>query len=557
MSVVRATTGTRVNAAGLVELVPYNLLTWSEQFDDASWNKLAINISANSTISPTGITNADTIAADGSASIHRILSNNFSTVAGTTYTASIYAKKNTNNFFQIYLNSFLTTTFANFDLNNGTLGTVGSTATAQIENVGNGWFRCSITTTQSTSSLSNAAFSIITSASSPRVEVNTLSTSVFLWGAQLVEGSEPLDYLPTTDRLDIARIDYSTGEAALLVEPQRTNLVTYSEQFDNAAWNKQNSSVTANTTISPDGLQDADKLVENTALGQHALLISGAWSTTQQTASIYVKSAERTKLYIGNNSLGVGIFFDLTTGTIEGILGAITGTISSVENGWYRVTATHTATASQTLLIGTYITYTGVYSTTRDYTGNGTSGIFLWGAQLEAGNYSTSYIPTTSASVTRNRDVISSTIPSILNASSGTLFVDAFPVVTSAFNQTIASINDGTNSRGFWLVLDNGVLQVGFRNAGGIFAANSSFSITNLQRIKIALTWNGSAITLFANGVKRIDNLSLGADYPSTINTIQMQGDGSFFAINRNFINSMALYPIPLSDTELINLTTI
>jgi hypothetical protein len=305
---------------------------------------------------------------------------------------------------------------------------------------------------------------------------------------------------------------------------------------------------------------DADTWTGNGALVakfnvQTASIVSG----TTYTISIYAKKNTNNFIQLSGATATFGANawanFDLNLGVVGSVGSGTTARIENVGNGWYRciVTAAATITANTTAFVLTLVTSST--SLPNEINTLSTS-VFLWGAQLEAGAYATSYIPTTSASVTRNQDLINATIPSILNASSGTLFVDAFPVVTSALNQTIATINDGTTSRGFWLGLDNGVLQVRFRNAGGVVAANSSLSITNLQRIKIALTWNGSAITLFANGVKRINNNSLGANYPSTINTIQMQGDGSFFGINRNFINSMALFPTPLTDTQCIALTT-
>jgi hypothetical protein len=221
--------------------------------------------------------------------------------------------------------------------------------------------------------------------------------------------------------------------------------------FSNAAWTKSGSTISANTTTAPNGTLTADKLIENTALGQHALLISGGWSTTQQTASIYVKSAERTKLYIGNNSIGNGIFFDLTTGTIQGIVGAFTGTITSVGDGWYRVTATHTATAAQTFIIGTYITYTGVYLTTKDYTGDGTSGIYLWGAQLVEGTSALDYQATETRLNIPRLDYSLGSCPNILLEPQRTnlaLRSEEFNDATWVKTQTIVTANSTTSPSG-------------------------------------------------------------------------------------------------------------
>jgi hypothetical protein len=559
MSVVRATTGTRVNAAGLVELVPYNLLQYSEQFENASWNKLAINITANSTISPTGITNADTIAADGSASIHRISSNNFSSVAGTTYTASIYAKKNTNDFFQIYLNSFLTTTFANFDINNGTLGTVGSTATAKIENVGNGWFRCSITTTQSTSSLSSAAFSIITSASSPRVEVNTLSTSVFLWGAQINEGTEPLEYLPTTDRLDIARVDYSTGEAALLVEPQRTNLVTYSEQFDNAIWNKSNVNVTANTTISPSGIVNADTITADGTNVQHYLFNNNAYSVisgNKYTISTYAKKNTNNFIqlqgFVPTFGTNVWANFNLNNGVIGTVGSAATAEITSIGNGWYRCSITATAIASAfTVDILALVTSA---TSNRGEINTLTTSVFLWGFQAEAGEYPTSYIPTISATVTRNADVVQKTgVSSLIGQTEGTLYWEG--TMTSGQVADLFYINLSViNSVFIYKTAVNAIL---FRviYGGSFITIGNATSYTGL--VKIAAAYKSGNSVLYINGVQTGSSATSFA-FTGALNDVFLNNTAFLLGNEiKKSVKTAALFTTRLTNAELATLTTI
>jgi hypothetical protein len=224
---------------------------------------------------------------------------------------------------------------------------------------------------------------------------------------------------------NLPRIDYTGGGCGkLLLEPQRTNLVTYSENFNNAAWTKSNASVTANAATSPDGYTNADKIVENTATSGHSTFQSiSATSGATYTISAFGKAAERTRLWLdlygGTNSAN----FDLSNGTILASSVGITAKIENYGNGWYRCSITGVAPAAT---IYPNVGPTTTSTTTNLYTGDGTSGILIYGFQLELASYATSYIgPTLGSASTRGADsCIKTGISSLIGQSEGTLFAE-------------------------------------------------------------------------------------------------------------------------------------
>lgn len=247
----------------------------------------------------------------------------------------------------------------------------------------------------------------------------------------------------------VPRIDYDpvTGECrGLLIEEQRTNLLKYSEQFDNAAWGKENCIISANLITAPDGTVTADKIQETTTTNYFAVAQnpSGQFSTTY-TYSCYAKAAERNFLFFNFSVVGANGTFNLTTGVTQVKSGSLVLSATSVGNGWWRCTATFTTPSSGSnvlyLVVGAAIN-----STTDIYAGTAGYGIYIWGAQLEAGSFPTSYIPTTTASATRAADIlkIPSTVisPKITNAS--TIQIESKSSILTS-NQTYLTIKSNTN----------------------------------------------------------------------------------------------------------------
>jgi hypothetical protein len=230
----RATTATRVNSDGLVELVPYNLLQRSQEFNNAYWNKNGGSISANSSTAPNGTTTADTLTLAATTATHGLIDFGVSGVAASTYTVSFYVKKGTHRYITIgiYRNT-LNNAGAGFDLDTNTVTGTGATGTgysasgATMTDVGDGWYRCSVVCVSGTTPMTGSGlFLRNTSYTSGAIQQSWAASgteTINLWGAQLVEGTNALPYQKTETRLNIPRLDYSLGGCPnILLEPQRT-----------------------------------------------------------------------------------------------------------------------------------------------------------------------------------------------------------------------------------------------------------------------------------------------------------------------------------------------
>jgi len=220
------------------------------------------------------------------------------------------------------------------------------------------------------------------------------------------------------------RFDHNpaTGESlGLLIEEQRTNLLTYSEQFDNAYWGKDGTAVTPNAATAPDGTLTAGLLYTITSGIASVYSNLGTVSSAFYTTTVYLKSAGFTWASVYGPQGNISAFFNLIAGTVGTVGAGLTASISSVGNGWYRCSVTQTATYAS------FYVLPADANGTLTSTASGTSGIFIWGAQLEQGSFPTSYIPTTTAAVTRATDAASITganFSSWYNQSAGAIFMD-------------------------------------------------------------------------------------------------------------------------------------
>ena len=499
MDVVRATTATRVNSSGLIEVVPRNLITYSEQIDNADWIKTNVTVTANATTAPNGTTTAEKLIPTTTNDLHITESSLVSFVSGNSYTFSFYAKRAENNFIQITASSSLLSTRANFNLLNGTLGTVDSGITATITLIDNDWYRCTASFVASATGNFRMILTNITASTSARFVTfaGNGTSGVFVWGCQVDNGSTATEYFPTTTRLNIPRIDYTNGSCpSLLVEPQRTNLLTYSNDFSNAAWQK----IASSTVTTDSGVQNPSGVSPTFRLNASNLSFGGilrqlyTFSIGQtHTVSFFVKKGNYRYVgfRVGNSINGLRYpTYDFDTDTLnkQGVTCSFNRSI--LNNGWIRVDLTFTQ-----ISVGAVCDIALVASNGNTETAlSGTEFVYVYGAQLEQASYGTSYIPTVASSVTRNADVISKTgISSLIGQTEGTVFVECY---NQLIDSTIVYLNK--NNSNSVVITSNAIGFSGrvFCNGIQYSAFSNSFIIKN-QKIKIAFKYSPSGLKLF------------------------------------------------------------
>ena len=424
-----------------------NLLRHSQDWTNSAWGGTATTITGDNTTAPDGTTTADRMNITSS--------NNYAGTAqrvtaspSTVYTASMYFKKANYDYMNFAMQAITSggsyiTNFATIkiDLSDGSENGSG-TGTVSITSVGNGWYRVVVSgTTPSNTGKINVRTEFTDSsgqaAPSPSVAIGS---QVYLWGAQLEQRSSATAYTPTTTAPIVkyqpvlqtaasgeARFDHNptTGESkGLLIEEARTNEYTVS-----VPGGLTKATLTTNTVIAPDGTLTAAKLSEDTQYGTHyAKLNTNIPSDAVYTLSFFVKAAERTNAQIwfggADQSPQYRTNFNLTDGTFTEVSSGADGfTMEDVGNGWYRCSMSATANASTTFAP---IIALANDSAEYQYTGDGYSGIYVWGAQLEAGSFPTSYIPTSGSTVTRAGDLAYiANLENVISTQDSTFYTEA------------------------------------------------------------------------------------------------------------------------------------
>ena len=331
---------------------------------------------------------------------------------------------------------------------------------------------------------------------------------------------------------------------SLLLEPIKTNLVTYSQDF--SFWGDTGVTVTSNDTISPDGTMNADKLkstANNWRRNKAITLISGQ----TYTCSVYAKldittSTTKAKLEFYKGATGVTATFDLENKTIANS-GLTDPFIKELGNGWYRIGGTFVANGTSGIF---YVYPSEAY---------GVAGtMFYWGAQAEQSSYATSYIPTVSTQVTRTFDVCKDAgNAALFNISEGTFFVDVTPFKESNFQRI--TLSDGTtNNEIIFLFRDDNSTVRTVSETSGVGQFDNTQSITFDTRNKLALTFKNNEFKLYINGILKITDTS--GTVSLGLNVLNFAGNNGAFSFFEGEVHDTRVYNKVLTEAEAIKLTT-
>lgn len=524
-------TATRVNSAGLIEKVRTNLILQSQTFDNASWTKDGATVTANATTAPDGTTTADKVIETATTAIHNVYQT--PTLSSNIYSFSVFVKKAER--FKCALADRNSGAYVAFNINTGVI-IESLVFSGKIESYSNDWYRLTITTPSAYSVFQPQVFilpdSYTTGVPALITYAGSATSGLFVWGAQLETsdfGATP--YIPTLTAAvstgptaNVPRLDYLGSTCPrLLLEPQRTNLYTYSEQLNQ--WTASSATVTANYAVSPDGYTNADRVQFASGGG---LYVNGTGSAGQNTLSVYAKATNGVSAKFRFFANGATLFSSDQTATGE----------------WQRFTFTYTYSA---------VTAGLAAATT------GADDIIFWGFQHEIGAYATSLIPTLAATATRGADACSKTgISSLIGQTEGTLFAEFVVDSSTSPNMPFFVSAAGLFDNAIW-IQQSASDSVIFRVFSGTTAQCSitKTGLTNGQTVKVAGAYKANDFVLYVNGVQvGTDN---SGSIPSSLSQLEI---GSYSEVGAPFnqnrpVKQALLFKTRLTNAQLAELTTL
>lgn len=353
---------------------------------------------------------------------------------------------------------------------------------------------------------------------------------------------------------NVPRFDYDPVSRrcnGLLIEEQRTNLLLWSRNFANAAWTKMGCTVSVSSVLAPDG-SPMTLLTENTTTGAHYVLQSAVSGTGRATQSWYVKPNGRTRIQVRSESPQTNQLAASFLLTGNGSVTAGAGTISLLADGIYYVTVASTANGSGAS--GYHLIQTLDATGAESYAGDNTSGIYIWGAQLEAGAFATSHIPTTGAAATRAQDIAYIATAGWLNTTVGTMLLD--------FNQLLPPSQQDVNAV-YFAAYPNSSLTNGQDAGYAVCAAHNYLtrnpvsaapSLGGFQGAsRIALAVDGTGKYAVRNGGSVLSLIGTGFNDSGAPTVFSLCGGSG--ARRAQHVRRVAYWPRRMSNLDLIGLT--
>ena len=355
---------------------------------------------------------------------------------------------------------------------------------------------------------------------------------------------------------DEPRIDFlNNTKGRLLLEPTRTNSITYSEDFSDSSWNKNNTTVTSNNTTAPDGSSSAD-LITSTGTTPYARATFTHSTLTSYSVSIFGKMGDEDYLYIRALALSSQPIasFNLSTGSLGTVNSGLTAEMQNYGNGWYRCIIKYTTTGS---IANDLIDFGFASSDNSRFSSSGKF-TYFWGAQIETGSYPTSYIPTSGSTFTRTAD--SCKLENFANAPTDYPFTVFWEgrVDDISTNQNPFSILDASSSVKYlsFSFANTGFFQVLRRNVDyDIDSETFSISVGDVLKIAIAFTSNTTYKCYINGSLERNETSGLDVDFDFNnilIGQLRVVSDTG----TRNQASQLMIFNEALTDAELIALTS-
>lgn len=355
---------------------------------------------------------------------------------------------------------------------------------------------------------------------------------------------------------NVPKLDWLNSDCpSLLLEPQRTNRLAYSEQFNTSSWGKANTTIDPDSTISPTGELSSDKLIANEVNTSHYMqsTVSGLSTSSTATFSIFIKKAEisQVQLLCAQNSEPftnwARIQFDLNTlsffGSTEGTFG-----YDDYGNGWVRLFTTGTPTTSNALIrVSLMKNSTGIFA------GNNNDGVYLFGAQVEQGGYPSSYIKTTSGSASRELDsCINGGDADLFDSNEGTFFLDVTPFKAGENHRITLSNNTSSEEIIFYFLANDTSINVTSEHSGSPqFTHNEN--ITFDTKNKLAFTFKNNEFKLYVNG--SLKHTGTSGNIATGLNSLHFAGNNGGFGYFQGKVHDTRVYDRVLTEAEAIKLT--